>query len=147
MFIDTMSIAQFISENRIVSASYRTDSNPNMPDSGNMDHWKVTLVRAEGTGVEGRYTHRKFRLTVHFSKGHGHHGSEPETAEVLSCLADDSRIADDHSFEDFCSELGSAPDSREAERTYKACQHNAKRLLNFLGSDLYGQLLYSTERS
>ena len=153
---DTVSIAQFIKSNRIVSGSYRVDENPNMPDSHDMDHWKVTLVRGvlrEGfdtwhgyKGKLGACQYSKRKLTVYFSKGYGHHGAEPTTDEVLSCLADDSSCADDHSFEDFCSEMGYDTDSRTAERTYKACQHTAKRLLNFLGADIYGQLLYSTER-
>lgn len=134
MLIDTMSIAQFITDNRIVIGSYRVGANPNMPDSHDMDHWKVTLRRKGHT------------MTVHFSKGYGHHGAGPTTAEVLSCLADDASGSDDHSFADWCGEYGYNEDSRTAERTWKACQHAAKRLLAFLGTDLYGQLLYSTER-
>lgn len=156
MLIDTMSIAQFITDNRIVIGSYRVDANPNMDGSRDMDHWKVTMVRSvlrEGFdtwhGYKGKlgavqYSTRK--LTVYFSKGYGHHGAEPTTAEVLSCLADDASGSDDHSFADWCGEYGYDEDSRTAERTWKACQHAAKRLLAFLGTDLYGQLLYSTER-
>lgn len=156
MITNTVTIAQFVEVNRIVSGAYRVDSNPNMPDSDNMDHWKVTLVRGvlkEGFdtwhGYKGKlgacqYTKRK--LTVYFSMGYGHHGAEPKAAEVLSCLADDASGSDDHSFEDWCSEYGYDTDSRKAERIWKACQHSAKRLRSFLGDDLYGELLYSTER-
>ena len=152
---DTVSIEQFIESNRIVSGSYRVDSNPNMADGGNMDHWKVTLVRGvlrEGfdtwhdyKGKLGACQYTKRKLTVYFSKGYGHHGAEPTAAEVLSCLASDSSSVDNSGFEDWCSELGYETDSRKAKKTFEACEHAAKRLLNFLGSDLYNQLLYETE--
>lgn len=133
MAIDTMTIARFIQVNRIRMTATQADRNPSMPDSSNMDHWKVTLRRAGHT------------MTVYFSKGYGHHGAEPGTDEVLSYLASDSSSVDDYSFEDWCGNFGYDTDSRTAERTWKACQHAAKRLQNFLGVDLYGQLLYSVE--
>ena len=150
MVTDTVSIDQFIEDNRIVSGSYRTDENPNMPDSRDMDHWKVTLKRGFTVTLESKVPHGAMTrtytksLTVFFSKGYGHKGAEPTTAEVLSCLADDSTVSDD--FEDWCSDLGYDADSRKAEKTWKACQHIRKRLLNFLGGDLYTQLLYYVER-
>lgn len=135
MQTDTVSIERFIKANRITSKSVRTDRNPNMPDSGNMDHWKVTL----------RSSNR--RMTLYFSKGFGHHGAEPATDEVLACLASEAAtIANAQDFEDFCSELGYDSDSRKAEKIYKACVHSAARLQTFLGSELFEQLLYHTER-
>lgn len=132
---DTVTIAQFIESNRIVSGSYRVDGNPNMDGGSNMDHWKVTIKRSGHT------------LTTYFSKGYGHHGAEPTTAEILSCLADDSSTVDNAGdFEDFCNELGYDTDSRKAEKTFKVCEHQAKRLRSFLGDSLYKQLLYDTER-
>ncbi len=131
---DTVSIAQFVEANGIKMSSVWASRNPNMPNSEReMDNWKCTLKM-------GRKS-----MTVHFSKGLGHHGAEPTADEVLDCLASDSRSADDCSFEQWCSEFGYDTDSRQAERTYQACHHSAVRLQNFLGTDLYGKLLYGTD--
>ena len=141
MAIDTMTIAQFISENRISITSTRADYNPNMDDLS-MDHWKCVLSRRFWEHGKRKIT---VKMTVAFSMGYGHHGKAPDVADVLNCLSSDSSLADDNSFEGFCSELGYDVDSRKAEKTFKACQHTAKRLQNFLGVGLYGQLLYSVE--
>jgi hypothetical protein len=132
MLTDTVSIEQFAQDNRISMTAERTDSNPNMVDSSNMDHWKCVLARG------------KKRMTVYFSMGYGHKGAEPRVDEVLSCLSSDSVSVADHDFEEWCSELGYETDSRKAEKTFKTCEHQAKRLQNFLGL-LYDQLLYHTE--
>ena len=49
-------------------------------------------------------------------------------------------------FEDWCSDFGYDTDSRKSEKTFKVCEHQAKRLRSFLGDSLYKQLLYDTER-
>jgi hypothetical protein len=116
----------------------RTDRNPSMPESRDMDHWKCTLIRKQPDSG------RPQRMTVTFSMGLGHHGAEPTITEVLESLASDAATVDNAgSFEDFCSELGYDSDSRTAERTFKACEHIASRLKNFLGDDLYQSLLWS----
>jgi hypothetical protein len=130
---DTVTIARFIQVERITMTASRTDRNPNMPDSQDMDHWKVTLRRPGHS------------MTTYFSMGYGHNGKAPKAAEVLDCLASDANGASD-SFEDFCSNFGYDEDSRKAEKIYKACQHSAARLSNFLGSTRYDDLLYHTER-
>lgn len=131
---DTLKLEDFISQNRISMTAEWTDHNPNM-DSRDMDHWKVTLRMG------------KARMTTYFSMGYGHNGKQPEAADVLSCLADDSAgVENAGDFEGFCSEFGYDTDSRKAEKTYKACQHSAARLKKFLGDDLYQSLLWNTER-
>ena len=155
MHTDTVSIEQFCKDNRIVMNAFRVDSNPNMGDSARMDHWKVKLVRTfEGsasytsreTGHSSKRTYTK-AFTTFFSMGYGHHGAEPGVQDVLDCLASDASGIDNvRSFEDWCSEYGYDTDSRKAEKTFKACEHSAKRLKAFLGADLFAQLLYSTER-
>ncbi len=137
MQTDTVSIEQFVKDNRISMIAEWVDRNPNM-DARDMDHWKVQFTRrSEGRAV---------RMTTYFSMGYGHNGKEPNVADVLDCLASDSSSADQSDFESWCGDLGYDQDSRKAEKTYKACQHAAQRLKNFLGADLYEQLLYSTER-
>lgn len=132
---DTVSIAELIAQNHITMSASRTDSNPNIDDSRSMDHWKCTLRFARS------------RMTLTFSQGYGHHGAEPKLAGVLDCLASDARTIDNtRDFDDWCSELGCDPDSRTAEKTYKATKHQTTRLRNFLGDSLFDQLVYHTEQ-
>lgn len=158
MQTDTVSIEQFIKDNRISMTAERVDKNPNMDDSRDMDHWKCLFSRRtddlrEGYdtwhGYKGRLGDHQYhakRMTTYFSQGYGHNGVEPKAADVLDCLASDASSVENTSFEDWCDEMGWDSDSRKAERTYKACQHGAKRLKAFLGDDLYQTLLYGTER-
>ena len=129
---DTVSIAEFVATNRISIKSERTYQNPNRPNANNMDHWKCVLNMSNK------------KMTVYFSMGYGHKGAEPKAEEVLRCLASDSASITEN-FEEWAADLGYDSDSRKALKTYKACEHSAKRLENFLGYDLYQQLLYETE--
>ena len=157
MQTDTVSIAEFIASNRITMTAEQVDENPSMTDGFEGDHWKVVLTRKvlrEGFdtfhGYKGKlgavqYSTRK--LTTYFSKGYGHHGAEPTADEVLDCLSSDASCVDNaRDFEDFASELGYDSDSRQAEKIFKARKHSAARLEKFLGSGLYQELMYSTER-
>ena len=124
---------QFVQDNKIHIINEFADNNPNMEDSRSMDNWKVTLKRG-----------RK-QMTLYFSKGYGHNGTEPTTDEVLDCVVSES-YAMETDFEDWCSEFGYDADSRKAERTYNACKRNTIKLVRFLGSDLYDALINDTER-
>ncbi len=129
-----MTIHEFIATHKITMTCDRADSNPAMDATapGSMDHWKCKLA------------HTSHRMTVPFSMGYGYNGKEPTAADVLSCLASDaSGITSD--FEEWARDLGYDPDSRTAERTYKACVKSAEKLKTFLGADLYDTLLYHTE--
>ena len=140
----TVNIEQFIKDQRITMSAERVDSNPNMSGSANMDHWKVILTRKRQSETSASVYTRK--MTTYFSMGYGHNGKTPSAAEVLDCLASDSSsIENVRGFEDWCSDFGYDTDSRQAEKTYKACEHAAKRLRNFMGGS-YDALLYSTER-
>jgi len=130
-------LADFINDNRISSISEYTDSNPSMPNSNDMDHWRVKLINHS----------RRTRMTLTFSKGLGHYGKPPETKEVLDCLAmDASGIENAPDFEDWCGEYGYDTDSRTAERTYNATVKQTAKLRNFLGDDAFETLLWNTER-
>lgn len=124
-------LSTFIAENQITMKCERTDRNPLMGKE--MDHWKCRLT------FDGR------RMTTLFSMGYGHNGAAPTIVDVLDCLASDSAsITED--FEEWASGLGYDPDSRKAEKIYKACQVQAQKLEKFLGPDLYQELLYHVER-
>lgn len=126
------STSEFITENGISMKSEYADSNPNMTDFHG-DHWKV-IVKANGK-----------RMTLHFSKGYGHNGKEPDVCEVISCLASDASSLEGNDFESWCSDLGYDTDSRKAEKTYKVCERQAAKLRNLLGDVLYDELLYNVE--
>lgn len=126
MTTETVSLDQFIADNRLTMTAERTDSNPSMADSANMDHWKVTIRCA------GR------RMTLVFSMGYGHNGKAPDLPNVLDCLASDANSYDNaQSFEDWAGDFGYDPDSRTAERTYKAVAKSADKLRKLLGDDAY----------
>lgn len=83
--------------------------------------WAVTLRRA------GR------RLTVPFYQGPAV-CEEPDAAGVLSCLLLDASSVD-QDFESWCGDYGYDPDSRRAEKLYRACQSIRTKLEKFLGDD------------
>ena len=130
-----MNVKQFVNKNRIRARADWADSNPNMADSQNMNHFKVTLRHA------GR------QMTLHFSQGYGISG-EPKAADVLNCLAADSGSVENNlltGFEGWASDLGYDPDSRKAEKIFKTCEKQAEKLKKFLGDDLYKTLLWEVE--
>lgn len=132
---EVQSIQAFINVQGLSMTCEWTDSNPNMEDSDrSMDHWKCRIRR-------GRRS-----MTLVFSMGSGHYGSEPTLDQVLDCLASDSASVEQADFEEWCSELGYDPDSRKAERTYNVCKAQADKLKSLLGELAYEQLLYKTER-
>lgn len=100
-------------------------SEPTAPRPGwdaGASHWRVTL----------RMGHR--RMTVAYSMGSAHRG-EPDCADVLACVASDSRSADE-SFEDWAREYGYDTDSRSAEKTWRECQRSRVKLTRFAGVHL-----------
>jgi hypothetical protein len=107
------------------------DNNPNF-DHGDphASHYKCTFSRG-----------RK-RMTVNYSMGSAH-TSEPTLNEVFDCLVGDARSVDDLDFDEWCRDIGYDTDSRQAERTYKTCVHQAGRLRTFLGDELYEKFLES----
>jgi hypothetical protein len=127
-------LADFIAAHKISMSVDYADSNPNMADGHNMNHFSCQLRMG-----------RK-RLTVRFSQGYGIQG-EPTITSVLDCLASDSAGFDNaQSFEDWASEYGYDTDSRTAERTFKTVERQADKLKAFLGPEAYETLLFNTER-
>lgn len=132
-----MPLADFIASAGITMACEESDDNPNMDSDSRdrMDHWKCLLRSGRS------------RLTIYFSMGIGHHGNQPELAEVLDCLSSDaSGIENARSFEDWCADYGYNADSRKAERTFRTCERQANKLKKFLGDSAYETLLWRTER-
>lgn len=78
-------------------------------------HWAVTLRRRDGASIKSGYT-----------MGSAHTGN-PELSNVLACLLIDATSAE-LSHVDWCAETGHDPDSRKAERMYRACRSIARSL-------------------
>lgn len=97
------------------------------PDEGKqeglvwMDGWRVTL----------RYQGR--RMTVSYYMGEGHGGAEPTLDTVLESLVMDDPHGE--AFEDWCGNYDYDTDSRSAEKIYRACVSQTRRLHQLLGDD------------
>ncbi len=125
-----MTMNEFIASAFITCIVQPVDRNPHMDDSDRMDHWKVRFTRP------GR------SMTTYFSMGSGHNGRQPDTGEVLECLASDAAgIENARNFDDWCAEYGYDTDSRKAHRTYTICQREASKLKRFLDAG-YERLLF-----
>jgi hypothetical protein len=64
----------------------------------------------------------------------------PQLDEVLDCLAMDSQCRE-QTFEDWASDFGYDTDSIKAEKTWRACQENAAKLLHLLGQEGFDELM------
>lgn len=126
-------LTQFVKENKIRIKIDYADSNKNVPDWKDANHYKITLKKGNKT------------LSTYFSQGYGI-TEEPTTEDVLNALASDSSgIENARSFEDWASEYGFDTNSRKAERIFHICEKQADKLKNFLGDVLYNELLFNTE--
>jgi hypothetical protein len=126
-------IKQFIKENNLTMKSEYADSNPNMPDSNNMNHSKVTIKRKfklNGNHLDTRYGFKQ--MTLYFSQGYGIQG-EPTLESVLNCLISDSTCGE--TFQEFCDNLGYDNDSRKAEKTFNTILKQTSKLKKLLGNN------------
>lgn len=131
----TKTLAQFVKENKIRLRCTRTERNPYMDDAHPMNHWKVRLYQKSGA-----------TMGLYFSQGMGIH-EEPDVCSVLDCLASDaSGFENTGNYDDWCAEYGYEVDSRRAFRTYRAVERQAEKLEDFLGAELYQELLWQVER-
>lgn len=126
-------LTTFVNENKIKMDVSWTDENKLNKEWKNANHYKVTLK------------YNVYQLTTYFSQGYGI-DREPNAEDVLNCLASDSLGVDNaRSFEEWAVEYGYDTDSRKAEKIYKTCEKQAKKLESFLGTERYQELLYNTE--
>ena len=127
-------IKQFIKENNLTMNCEYADSNPNMPDSNNMNHYKVTIKRHYTIeNPKDLYTtFKQFapikkvkQMTLYYSQGYGIQG-EPTLEAVLDCLKSDSTCGE--TFQEFCDNLGYDNDSRKAEKTFNTILKQTNKL-------------------
>lgn len=91
-------------------------------DGWTHDAWRVTLR------LDGR------RMTLTYRMGTGHDGAAPTLDGVLESLTADASGYDTAAgFEDWAADYGYDPDSRAAERTYRAVARQTRRLAALLG--------------
>jgi hypothetical protein len=132
----TETIKEFVDQHLITMATEYAGSNPNMQhdDKWQANHYKVTLR------MDGR------RLTTYFSMGLAH-VKKPTADDVLSCLAMDAAGTENaRSFEEWAGEYGYDTDSRKAERMFRTCQQQSRKLKKFIGDPgLYQKLLFEIE--
>jgi hypothetical protein len=68
----------------------------------------------------------------------------PTVAGYLSCLQLDARAGEHLLFEDYCDEFGDDPDSRRAEKCWRACQEVRGHMQRLFGAD-FGAFMEATE--
>ena len=125
-----MTLDEFISQHGIeLKKIGRVDENPYMDSDQPMYHYLMTLF------MGGR------EFCAYLSTGTGW-TREPGISDLLECLILDASGFDrSQSFEDWADEYGYDPDSRKAERIYKAVEVESLRLKEFFGDDLFEEAL------
>lgn len=137
-------IKQFIKENNLTMNCEYADSNPNMINSNNMNHYKVTIKNTyfvENSknlySTSSRFADIKKtrQMTLFYSQGLGIQG-EPTLESVLGCLLSDSfSFSNGDTFKDFCENYGYDYDSRKAEKTYQATIKQTSKLKKLLDNN------------
>lgn len=96
-------------------------------------------------------------FSFYFSQGSAH-TQDPTLADVLDCLASDasgyenakprnhSERPDSAAFLNWASDYGYDPDSRKAEKTFRAIKRQSEQLKRTIGQAAYEELLYNVER-
>lgn len=106
---------------------------------------KYGTTRPIPNGMEGMHPYtvrlrfQRRSLTTSFFMGSAL-TREPTAADVLSSLLlDATSVENAGSFEEWARDLGYDPDSRKAEKIYRACERTVPKLRRFLG-DHFDQL-------
>jgi hypothetical protein len=124
-------------EDRLVTMACREVDIASTPQSKITDdpwatgHYRCTLTGADASTVT---------VTVGCDEG------PPATEDVIAVLgAEAATVEAFGSFEDWAEALGYDPDSRTAERIYRAARRRARGLRDLIGHDSYRQLLRESE--
>jgi len=114
-------------KNFTVTAIFKGDKDAGWDNLNNSNNYKVTVRNTE-TGQKATFD---FWASIA--------NPELEGGDVLNCLhcfVSDA-ISGQESFSEFCSELGYDTDSRQARKTWKACQKSAEKLDSIYDGDIY----------
>jgi hypothetical protein len=96
----------------------------------------------------------QYRCELHGSNGDapvttivGSDNGPPEMPDVLDEVAAEAAVVETaRCFEEWAVQMGFDPDSRHAERVYRAWRRRTSNLRTLLGNERYEQLLWRTER-
>lgn len=136
-------LSEFCEENGITIKNTRIPSRTDSLMSDLPNHYVSTLIR-HCNDSDGRQEKRE--LSIQFSQGSAHK-KQPAVEDVLNCCAADSAGYENvDCFEDWAAEYGYDTDSRKAENIYKTVATESAKLKNFLGQELYDELLWNVEQ-
>jgi len=110
--------AYILEQMGVTFAALRINERPdgNMSDMpAGSTHWRILIKRS---GKD---------MTVFYSMGPAHSGT-PDDCDVFNSLLMDTSDIEGEAFEDWAENLGFDPDSRKAERCFKACQETLLNL-------------------
>lgn len=135
---EQQSLQSFIDKHGLTIWSEKAPDNPDMEGGEDMDHWLVRLFHTD-KGNDW--------MQIHYSMGKGHEGKAPELPDVLDCLASDSSGYENaRTVQEWLAEFGYGADSHRGFLTFRSVEKQAVRLQEWLGHDLYEELLWHTER-
>lgn len=88
----------------------------------------------------------KFLITLHYNDKTLEtkcytKGDVPETLDVFGYVVNDAMAVYERKFPEFCDAFGYDSDSMKAFKIFKACKKQHKKLLNFLGEELFKQFM------
>lgn len=130
-----MSPREFVTRHGITAGVKFVRTDTEAPDTMGGKGWEHDVWTIHFRNREGRRMQVTFRTGTGWRTGHG----APTALDVLESLQSD--IPDDGAdFETWADDLGFDPDSRKAERIYKACVAQTERLARFLGDDAFTEL-------
>ena len=126
--------AEFVKAYGINCTSVQVDDRPDMDSWGQGATHYVFVLRSDLL---------KGHITGYYSMGSAH-TKPPKSSEILCSLALDSTAAEE-SFEDWCANFGSDPDSIKSRETWKACRKANADLVRFLGQEAFDHLMACEE--
>lgn len=91
--------------------------------------------------------HFKFLISLDYkgktleTKYYNYMAIQPNTQDVLGTIVTDARSVYDSNFPEFCMNNGFDTDSIKAFKLFKDCKKQYKKLLNFLGEELFKQFM------
>jgi hypothetical protein len=115
---------------------------------------EVTPNGGDNSAVPDPWAAKHYACELHGSNGDrpvrtvvGSDNGPPEMVEVLDTLAAEAAVTEEaRGFEAWAAQMGYDPDSRHAERTYRADLRRAKLLRQLLGEQSYQRLLWEIDR-
>lgn len=107
--------------------------------------WEESLITEKQKKVWSVEGCRKFLVVLEYNArklDHTHYSLEyPSVENVLASFAVDSSVVYDRTFPEFCHDFGFDVDSIKALNKFKQCKKQKKKLMTFLGDDLFHKFM------